>query len=134
MSEVSIHTFGEKIKGRVGEHRHTLLYALILIVVAGGAFYLGYSARASKTNDAQVAIYCPESAYMPSISQQGTSVAPTPSNAQNGAYIASKNGTKYYPADCSGASRIKEANRVYFTTEAEAVQAGYTRAQNCSTI
>jgi hypothetical protein len=90
MSEVSIHTFGEKIKGRVGEHRHTLLYALILIVVAGGAFYLGYSARASKTNDAQVAIYCPESAYMPSISQQGTSVAPTPSNAQNGAYIASK--------------------------------------------
>ncbi|MFO0704378.1 MAG: hypothetical protein U0517_00155 [Candidatus Andersenbacteria bacterium] len=43
-----------------------------------------------------------------------------------GQFIASKSGTKYHPASgCSYADRIKEENRIYFRSAAEAEAAGY---------
>jgi hypothetical protein len=47
-------------------------------------------------------------------------------------FVGSKTGTKYYPPDCSGINRIKIENRVYFTTEQEAQDKGYTRTTTCS--
>ncbi len=47
-------------------------------------------------------------------------------------FTASKTGTKYYPAGCSGINRIKTENRVYFTTEQEAQDQGYTRTSTCN--
>jgi hypothetical protein len=44
---------------------------------------------------------------------------------------ASKNGTKYYYQNCSGVSRIKVENRIYFESEDEAQKAGYALANNC---
>lgn len=52
----------------------------------------------------------------------------------NGEYVASKSGSKYHHPDCVGAKRIKEENRVYFSSEAEARAAGYTPAANCSQL
>jgi hypothetical protein len=46
-------------------------------------------------------------------------------------FVASKTGTKYYPAGCGGISRIKEENKVYFTTEKDAQDKGYTRTDTC---
>jgi len=37
----------------------------------------------------------------------------------------------YHFTWCSGAKRIKEENKVWFNTEAEAVAAGYSLAGNC---
>ncbi len=48
-------------------------------------------------------------------------------------FVASKNGTKYYSANCSGSSRIKEANQVWFETVEAAAAAGYKLASNCAT-
>ena len=45
--------------------------------------------------------------------------------------VASKNGTAYYFLNCSGISRIKEENKVYFETPKEAEIAGYKKAANC---
>lgn len=50
---------------------------------------------------------------------------------KSGAYVASKSGSKYYLPSCSGASRINEANKVWFATVEEAEAAGYTPAANC---
>jgi hypothetical protein len=50
----------------------------------------------------------------------------------SGGVVASKSGTKYYYPQCSGASRIAEANKVYFASKGEAESAGYTLASNCS--
>lgn len=47
-------------------------------------------------------------------------------------YVASKNGTKYYPTDCKGAARIKDENKVYFMTMEEAEESGLGQAANCS--
>jgi hypothetical protein len=46
--------------------------------------------------------------------------------------VASRSGTRYYFSWCSGASRISEANKVWFSSVAEAEKAGYSLAINCS--
>ena len=46
--------------------------------------------------------------------------------------VVSKNSNKYHFLWCSGAKLIKEENKIYFNTEAEAISAGYTLAGNCS--
>ena len=48
--------------------------------------------------------------------------------------VASKNGTKYYLPECAGASRISDANKVWFVSTAAALAAGYTPAANCKGI
>ena len=52
-----------------------------------------------------------------------------PANTRN--FVASKNGTKYYPAGCSATNRIKEANRVWFATAKEAEAQGYEASARC---
>lgn len=44
---------------------------------------------------------------------------------------ASKNGTKYYFLHCSGLSRIKKENLVYFDSEKEAQKNGFKLAKGC---
>ncbi len=46
-------------------------------------------------------------------------------------YVASKNGTKYHFPWCSGASTIKEENKIWFSSKEEAEKSGYTPASNC---
>lgn len=48
-----------------------------------------------------------------------------------GGVVASKNGTKYYLPGCAGASRISDANKVWFASAAAAEAQGYAPAANC---
>lgn len=50
---------------------------------------------------------------------------------QKGEVLASKNGTKYYFPGCSGVSRIKPENIVYFGSEKDALAKGLVLAKNC---
>ena len=54
-----------------------------------------------------------------------------PAAKTSGTYIASKGGGKYYLPGCPGVANIKDANRVWFDTVAEAQAAGYAPAGNC---
>ncbi|HRH30808.1 MAG TPA: hypothetical protein PK886_01935 [Candidatus Paceibacterota bacterium] len=45
--------------------------------------------------------------------------------------VASKRGSKYYFIWCSGAKNLSEANKIYFSSEALAQNAGYSLATNC---
>lgn len=49
----------------------------------------------------------------------------------SGQYVASKSGTKYHYPWCGSAKQIKEENKIWFTTRAEAEAAGYLPAGNC---
>lgn len=57
----------------------------------------------------------------------GEAVAPE----ESGTLVGSKNGSVYHYPWCSGAGRIKEENKVWFKSKADAEQAGYRPAQNC---
>jgi len=48
-----------------------------------------------------------------------------------GAYVGSRNGSKYHFPWCPGAQQIKEENKVWFSSVEEAQKAGYTPAANC---
>lgn len=45
--------------------------------------------------------------------------------------VGSKNGRAYHFPWCSGAQRIKEENKIYFSSKEEAEKAGYKPAANC---
>lgn len=49
-------------------------------------------------------------------------------------FVASISGTKYHLPSCSGAKRIKEENKVWFSTKEDAELAGYGPAGNCPGI
>lgn len=48
-----------------------------------------------------------------------------------GKYVASKNGSYYYYPSCSGATRIKDENKIWFQTKEKAEKLGYKPAINC---
>ena len=49
----------------------------------------------------------------------------------SGRIVVSKNGEVYHLESCSGAKRIKEENKIYFSSIEEAMKAGYRPAANC---
>jgi len=46
-------------------------------------------------------------------------------------FMASINGTAYYPKGCPSANRINEENIIWFSTKEEAEIQGYRQAKNC---
>jgi hypothetical protein len=47
-------------------------------------------------------------------------------------FVASSRGKYYYPVDCSLADGLKEENRIYFKTQQEAENRGYTYNTRCN--
>ncbi len=60
---------------------------------------------------------------------QVSNITITTQNEKN--FVASKTGTKYYPLDCGTTNRIKEENKIYFSTEQEAQEKGFERTSTC---
>lgn len=46
-------------------------------------------------------------------------------------FVASRNGKNYYYPWCSGVARLKEANKIWFSSAQAAQAAGYTLAKSC---
>ncbi len=46
-------------------------------------------------------------------------------------YVASINGTKYYPRGCKAVNRIKGENRTYFKSGSDAEKSGYGYTSSC---
>ncbi|MFA6297102.1 MAG: hypothetical protein WC629_00910 [Candidatus Paceibacterota bacterium] len=69
----------------------------------------------------------------PVVKEQGiiTDNASSSVGTSSGKYVASKNGSKYFPEGCNGSKSIKEGNKIYFNTPEEAQKAGYELAKNC---
>ena len=125
-----------------GEVAQLTFLSGIIILVALGAFGLG---RLSGLQEAKgrLKIYAPLANATLSSSQLAAPVAAVGKNSTNTAnsgvsaeplhnFVASKNGSKYYSKGCSGASRIKAANQVWFASSQDAEAAGYTLASGCA--
>lgn len=104
------------------------IFLVILIVGVGVcSFTLGYLARGPGSPQP---ITFSQNLCLPPVTQD--SVAQGAALAQGSSTIvASKNGTRYYYVWCSGVSRIADKNKVFFSSESEARQKGYTLASGC---
>ena len=116
----------EKIKHLVRSLGSDAWIIAIVVLVALASFGLGrLSVLYAEKGDFEVV-------YPHQQSASASEALPVGTTAQNGgAYVASKTGAKYHLPWCSGAQRIKNSNKIYFATKAEAEAAGYTPAGNC---
>ena len=102
-----------------GVSKNTII-AAVLVLTASGSFGLG---RLSSVDEIRVPL---------TVTASTASVASASSvKEESSAIVASKNGTKYYLPSCSGAKSIKEENKVWFESAAEARALGYEPAANC---
>ncbi len=126
----------EKIKALVtnciqSEKGKDVLTLIIVILVGLGSFELG---RLSKgTQSSGIKIEYPNGVFnqpanVVSFAQSNNATTATPTGKQ---FFASSRGSKYYSLGCSGGKTIKQENRVYFSTSAEAEAAGFELSSSC---
>ncbi len=65
--------------------------------------------------------------------ENDTQTAPVAA-VSGGPIVASKNGTKYYSLNCSGAKRIKEENKIFFASAGDAQKAGLSPSSTCKDL
>jgi len=130
--QMSIKEILQKSKGeaihaiRIIERRDVFTM-LLLILVAGGSFGLG---RLSLIENTRTPVRI-ESSASTFAGVGGVEKTPEATTGAQGAYVASKNGSVYHYPWCPGAARIKEENKVWFASQAEAEKAGLRPAANC---
>lgn len=105
-----------------------VFYFILILLVSFSSFALGKLSALEKKNGGEIAL-CGRENFAASVisATENNPVA----NLKTGKYVASKNSDKYHAPWCSGASRIKEENQIWFQTKEEAEQAGYSPASNC---
>ncbi|KKU53151.1 MAG: hypothetical protein A3F26_02390 [Candidatus Ryanbacteria bacterium RIFCSPHIGHO2_12_FULL_47_12b] len=105
----------EKIKAWENDIFIVLISILaILIIVGSGVLY-------EKSRGKKEIIY----------EQQAFSVNAAAGPIEDTHFIASRNGSKYYPAGCASINRIKTENKIYFNDEASAQKAGFEPSTQC---
>lgn len=100
-----------------------------LILILGLVFSLGRISAlyATQTLDPIEVIYPPlVKTSIPHYNETGNTTEP-----DSWVFAGSKTGKTYYPKDCTGLTRVKPENRVYFTTATQAATAGYHISTTC---
>ena len=120
----------KRLVGWVKTNNKELYLATIIILTAVISFGLG---RLSKIREEKTPITIEN---VKENEETSESKSLSTSNVDSGIkadkiFVASRNGKKYYYAWCESAKTIKEQNRIWFSTQAEAEKAGYQPAANC---
>ncbi len=124
-----------------------LFIILIIIFVGTASFGLGKISSYEK-NKTPISVLKTQEYMLSTVLEGASSINNTKSNPTidtavkttsisssqqtNGLVVASKSGTKYYYPWCTGVSRIKEENKVWFDTIEQARAVGLTPASNCT--
>jgi hypothetical protein len=135
---MSIQAMGEKIKGFWEKEGRDILLIAIVVLTGVGGYCIGiYSKNPENTGNTgslvliQIAPGTNLENYSISSSVKNVGNQLSASTNTSGGFVASKNGTKYYPVGCGSVSRINEENKIYFDSPTEAENAGYTRTTAC---
>lgn len=133
-----LHNIASKIKTwHESEAFVDVLTLGIVILVAICSFGLGRLSVIQKTSTEGIQIILPGGSKQGIMQYSGTQKAnpdqqlERPVTHPDGAYFASKNGTKYYPKGCVAGNKILPENKVFFLSVQEAVDAGYSIAKGC---
>ncbi len=121
----------QKVKVKIKPFENDLILVIAIILVAFISFGLGRLSRIKEDKASVIIENVPETNQEAQIGDSGSnSKSQIPAQGEK-IIMASKNGTKYYYPWCAGASRIKEENKVWFSSKEEAQKAGYQPAANC---
>ncbi len=122
----------EFIKAKQSEIVLAIAVVLISVIAfeGGKISAIHQLAKPLEMRDDQAHITVP---HTPPYHQTNSSIVPThlPATRQGLQVVASKNSTNYHFSWCTGAKKIKPANKVTFASEQEAQSRGLTLASNC---
>lgn len=126
------------------ERFYTIVATLLLLGIVVLSFLLGRE-EGRRSTPSPVLLSCENLSIAPSqkdsssVSESATESAGYGSiretvqggeaSSVKGAFVGSKNGTKYYRPECPGVARIKPENYIWFTSGQDAKLQGYTPAQ-----
>ncbi len=117
------------------ENGRDILVIGVVILACTGSFFLGRMSKSDAKDDQVKIVGAIQNFPSGNASQESSQIqngtTGSSQTSDSGAYVASKNGTKYYPVGCSGAKRIKPENTVYFDTPSAAEAAGYALSSVC---
>ncbi|MBI4224724.1 MAG: hypothetical protein HY617_00160 [Candidatus Sungbacteria bacterium] len=126
----------QKVKGLLSENKSDVLTAAIIFLIGMASFGLG-RLSVSLPQRELIRLEDPASSREQAAEMSAepmlkdSSDIPVPAALKNGAFVASKSGSVYYAVWCSGVSRIREENKVWFQTKEDAKAQGYRPAKNC---
>lgn len=114
--------------------RTILFLLLVLIGYIGGRLYTLEAER--KANLRVVAPFGGQEVTMTEKREMGARVLTNIKNSvpDGKQYVASKNGKVFHLPWCPGAKRIKEENKIWFSSKEEALALGLKPAANCDGI
>lgn len=114
---------------RVKQYQHDLYLGLCILLIAGIGYNIG---RISALQKSPLTVGENANIYNTTKTTESKTIQ-QPSAPRDPRVVATKNSKSkvYHYSWCSGASRIKDVNKIWFTTENEAISAGYTLAGNC---
>lgn len=116
----------EKCKSLLARVPRDAVIAAAVLLASSASFGLGFLAGRDAGQGSDRTITVEEMAEPPAATSSAAQLS-----TQARRVVASKNGTKYYLPDCASASRISDANKVWFVSAAAAREAGYEPATNC---
>jgi len=119
----------QKIKDLPDLPRDIFVFILISLVAIGSyGLNLGSIERKSSISELKVVrLHMPNNG---SLNAENTALGAV----TDGVYVGSKNGKTYHLPWCSGATRILEKNKVWFSSKEDATNRGYSPASNCKGI
>jgi hypothetical protein len=129
---MSIPNFLDKIKGKIGLDKTSILYLLIIVGVGISSFGLGRLSVGDGFNnisDDNSGIIVDDSSVNSTMGADKNNIST--SVLSKGGYVASKNGKMYYSVGCSGIKRIKPENIIRFNSKEDAEKAGYSLSALC---
>lgn len=117
-------SFLDKIKRATGLDKMAFLFSFVIIGVGLASFGIGrlsVGIGPASVSDAPIMLVEGENSGFPEKRR----------DIPEKRYIASKNGTKYYPLGCAGGNRIKEENKIWLSSKEEAEKLGYSLSTTC---
>ncbi len=115
--------------------REDVFMSLLVIVVAVSSFFLGVRSISPQEQKPVFTFSDIDEQTKKALSENennGNLNLHEQASGKGTAIFGSKNGRKYYFSWCSGASRVKLENRVYYASEQEAQQSGRSIAAGCN--
>lgn len=120
----------DRLKEFLEDYKEKLIIALCMVLVAGIAYALGFiAARESYSRGVTITETELPPLFLESVSPTKTPVGEI--RKTEGAFVASKKGKNYYPADCPVRKTLSLANLIFFDTFEEAESKGYKLSTRC---
>ncbi|MFZ1987451.1 MAG: hypothetical protein WAV21_00235 [Minisyncoccia bacterium] len=123
--------FWDSITGFFGRVPRHALYVAILILSSSACFGLGILEGRELGESSKLSIETLGTTTPPMALSESAKILPATTLPAGGEVVASKNGAKYYLPWCGGVKLIKEENKVWFASKADAESHGYEPAANC---